>query len=177
MAITRNLDDQENVYMEIDLSDILGSDVVDRDDIKNSIASEIIDDILERADAAKIHGKKTYSDEYADSLEFDAYGKSKSHVDLKLTGGMHNALTYLGSEGNRIRIGWDEGSFEGEKAHGHITGAGGRLPVRDFFQISESKVKSIVRSYKDDLVRPKPQSAQDILDAIFTLGGIIGRRS
>jgi hypothetical protein len=84
-----------------------------------------------------------YSDDYVKSNNFILAGKSKSHVDLRLFGDMMTALSSKVVDG-KVIIGMDNAT-DRAKAHGHITGAQGRLPVRDFLGVSPAEVGEIMR--------------------------------
>lgn len=167
-AITRKLGPKsgDNVRIEIDLTELFGDELLDRQSVRQSLAQEVIDAIVKKAE--NFGGK--YSDEYSESAEFRAFGKSKSDVNLTLSGQMLSALDVISDNRDKIVIGWEQGSEDGKKAHGNITGKNGQVKTkRDFFKLTESELKAIARQYRDDLTgeeRPEGRTVQDILDAI-----------
>ena len=66
-----------------------------------------------------------YTDEYKASLDFKNMGKS-SNVNLELSGDMLAELKILQIKGNRIRIGYENGTDENAKADGNIRGTYGK---------------------------------------------------
>lgn len=167
-AITRKLGPKsgDNVRLEIDLRELFGSELVDRQSVRQALAQDIIDAIVKKAES--FGGR--YSNEYSKSAEFIAFGKSKNDVNLTLSGQMLAALDVLKDTRDKIVIGWDEGSEDGKKAHGNITGRNGAVKTkRDFFKLTESELKAIAKQYADDMSgddRTERRTAQDILDAI-----------
>jgi hypothetical protein len=86
-----------------------------------------------------------YSEDYIDSLEFRIARKSPSQVNLRLSGEMMTDLEVLDidSQKGRIVVGYKSGESQ-DKAHGHITGANGKLPVRDFMGVSKEEIATIL---------------------------------
>jgi hypothetical protein len=86
-----------------------------------------------------------YSEEYIKSLEFAIARKSPSQVNLRLTNEMLTDVEVIDVDPARgtITVGITDASSQA-KAHGHITGAGGRLPVRDFLGVSQSEFATIL---------------------------------
>jgi len=72
--------------------------------LKEHIAQEIIDKILERTEKGKsLSGAKfkKYSKSYINSTEFKKYGKNPNKVDLELKGDMAENLDLLSIIGNK----------------------------------------------------------------------------
>lgn len=132
---------------------------------------EIIRTIRARTEAGKdkngapFHG---YSQEYKDSLEFRIAGKSESHVNLRLTGEMMSGMEVLWANpaSGSVAIGFRDSTDRG-KAHGHITGANGKLPVRDFLGISSDELASILSKVPDPdkLVRAQAIAAKQLAES------------
>jgi hypothetical protein len=91
-----------------------------------------------------------YSEEYIKSLEFAIARKSPSQVNLRLTNEMLTDVEVIevDSSSGTITVGITDPSSQA-KAHGHITGAGGRLPVRDFMGISQKEFAAILSKVPD----------------------------
>ncbi len=129
---------------------------------------EIIRTIRARTEAGKdkngsaFHG---YSQEYKDSLEFRIAGKSESHVNLRLSGEMMSGMEVLWANpsSGSVAIGFRDTGDRG-KAHGHITGANGKLPVRDFLGISSEELATILSKVPDPdkLVRAQAIAAKEL---------------
>ncbi len=151
---------KNNVHQKINLKEEFGVDLRGMDSLKEAIGGAIIERIRARTEAGNgmsfsdsgrgtpVKLKSPYSKEYADSLDFKAFGKSRGKVNMTLTGDMLGLMDVVKIEGNTIKIGWADTS-ESAKAHGHSTGAKGRLPVRPFFGVSKSELKEIKKEFGD----------------------------
>lgn len=89
-----------------------------------------------------------YSKEYIKSLDFKNAGKSAGRVDLQLTGDMLAAIKLISHQNGKMIIGFDNGTFENDKAEGNILGSYGKSPnpskARDFLGIEEIKLRELV---------------------------------
>ena len=125
-----------------------------------AIGIEMIDAIIERTKAGKDKNNKSfkgaagrYSKGYIASLDFKLAGKSKSPVNLTLSGEMLNALTVLDTTDGEITIGIPENDdFNNKKAEGNITGSYGKpkgdsSKARDFMGMSKKGIKDITSKY------------------------------
>jgi len=148
--LTRN--EEGNKYeLEVDLGEIFGADLSDRPALKEAIAQQIIDRIVERTESGidrHNRGFKSYSGQYVESDEFQAFGKREGQVNLTLTGNMLGLLDVKEISGNKIVIGWDEPE-EAEKAHGHISGNVGKK--RDFLGLPVSEIEKIREEFKSEI--------------------------
>ena len=111
------------------------------------IAQEIIDYIVDRTlQGVDKKGKefKPLSPEYkAKNKALGAGGKA----DLKLSGDMLGALDLISDKSGQLLIGFENGTEENDKADGHITGNVG--VKRDFFGITQKKVKEIIKELEE----------------------------
>lgn len=119
------------------------------------LADLIIEHIVDRTDRGiDKDGKKfpKYSKNYTKSLDFRNAGKSASKVDLQLSGDMLAALDVLNHDKGKIRIGFENGSEENDKAEGNILGSYGGDPnpskARDFLGLKPSKLKELIAYVK-----------------------------
>lgn len=172
----RSIADQTNVTLELDLEAIFGVAVPNSARLREAIGQEVIDLIRERTqkDEKSWTGTpfKKYSDEYADSIEFKAYDKSKSEPNLTQTGDMLGLMTVLDSDSpGKVTIGWND-TLQSEKAHGHITGNVG--VKRDFFGLTSSDVSRIREKFQDE-VPTAPES--DVNSSERTQNFLEGRSS
>lgn len=124
------------------------------DDARDQLADDIIETIRRRTEKGMDkNGKRFpgYSDEYAASLDFKVAGKSKSKVDLTLSGDMLAALTVLDSRPGKITIGFESGTEENARADGNIRGTYGGSPkpskARDFLGLPPSELERLLRFY------------------------------
>ena len=118
---------------------------------RKKVADLVIDHIIERTQKGyDKDGDKfpPYSEEYTKSLDFRIAGKSKSRVDLTLSGDMLASLELLDSNRGKIRIGFERGSEENARADGNIRGSYGGSPnpkrARDFLGIEPDVFDSII---------------------------------
>ena len=154
-----------------------------RDELKQAIGQEIIDRIIRRTESGKAIGgkkdlKKPYSESYAESLDFKAFGKSKNKVNMKLTGDMLGSMDVTEIKGNKITIGF-EGDEENAKAFNH--NFGDTVPKRPFFGLNKNELTDIKRTFKSELKEAlKEQRSGDdnlLLGLIEKLGGDDGSES
>jgi len=130
------------------------------DDLKPAQRAELADLIIEHiVDRTQRgldkEGKRFpgYSKEYIKSLDFKNAGKSKSKVDLQLSGDMLAALTLLTEKKGLLKIGFERGAEENDRAEGNILGSYGREPdpskARDFLGIQKSKLTELIAYVKE----------------------------
>jgi hypothetical protein len=124
------------------------------DDQRAQLADDIIETIRRRTERGIDRtGSKfpKYSADYAESLDFKVAGKSKSQVNLTLSGDMLAALAVLDSKPGRITIGFEKGSDENARADGNIRGSYGGSPnsskARDFLGIPPGELQRLLRFY------------------------------
>jgi hypothetical protein len=160
----------------IDLDELFGTAFPNSSRLRQAVGQEILDIIKEKTESGiSWDGKpfKHYSDVYAESLEFEAAGKSKGDPNLTLSGDMLGLMDVIEEDKATITIGWSDGS-EAEKAHGHISGNVG--VKRDFFGLSEKDVKR-VRTIFEDTVREATAETGPARESVSRLGDIIEGRS
>jgi phage gpG-like protein len=153
MASEPYLKNKNRVYQKFNLKDMFGIDLGKFPEIKEAIGQAIIEKIIKRTtENVGIDGNKfeKYDDKYAESLAFKAAGKRKGNVNLKLTGDMLDLMDIIDVSKNTITIGWDD-ELQNNKAHGHNTGAKGRIPVRPFFGLNAKEQKEIARMFKAEV--------------------------
>lgn len=130
-------------------------------DLKPAQRTELADLIIEHIYDRTVrgldkNGKKFpgYSKEYIQSLDFKVAGKSKSNVDLKLSGDTLAAIKLLSHSTGQLRIGFTPGTPENAKAEGNILGTYGQSsPIpgkkRDFLGIEPSKLRQLIEAVDD----------------------------
>ena len=120
--------------------------------VRIEIANDVIDFILKRTERGldKDNKKfKKYSDTYAASQDFAIAGKSKSHVDLQLTGDMLTALEILDTSiSGFITIGYKQGE-ENDKAAWQRNNLQKSHPKRDFIGITTADLAKIILPYQN----------------------------
>ena len=171
---------ETEISQTINLKEIFGKDFSKvPNNFKQALGQAFIDQIVERTKSGKglnpvtgrnIKLRSPYSKEYANSLEFDAAGKSRNNVNLTLSGDMLRSIDVLDVKANTIKIGIDD-TEEAAKAHGHQTGKNGEVPrmKRPFFGLSASDLKSVVNEVKPDvnkIFREKGAARNKLLDAL-----------
>lgn len=159
--------DQDEVSVELDLESIFG-DSVKSSTTRRLIGEALIEKIISRAESGKgvntssgreVKLKSPYSKEYADSLEFKAYGKKKDDVNMKLTGSMLASIDVINDNSKKIKIGI--GNEDAPKAYNHQTGD--TVPKRPFFGVTKGDIKEILSEFADQ-VDIKPTTAADIFE-------------
>jgi len=129
----------------------------DLDEIqRRAVAQEVIDHIVKRSKAGKDRFGKSfpgYSKSYTESKDFEIAGKSKSRVNLTLSGELLDSLKLLEQRKGQITIGYDAGDTElNAKAEGNIKGTYGnptplRGKKRDYLGIQRSELVDIQNQY------------------------------
>lgn len=154
--------------LEVSLVDAFGVPIEDVA-LREAIGQKIIDKIRDNAENAKFinppSGKnQNYSDSYAESDAFKAYGKSKGDVNMTQTGDMLGLMDIISQSPDKIVIGWRD-SLQAQKAHGHVTGSVG--VTRNFLGLSGSDMDAIKNEFLSDIPSgPGGSGANDIMDAI-----------
>ena len=77
---------------------------------REAIGQEIVDYIVERTLSGKDKNNRKfapYSKEYKESLDFKIAGKSKTKVNLRLSGDMLSSLKVLNHRSGSITVGYD----------------------------------------------------------------------
>ena len=116
---------------------------------------QVIDRIGERTQSGiDKNGKQFafYSRDYANSLIFKIYGKSKSNPNLTLTGEMLSSMIHKANK--RIITIEMIGENNKAKAQGHVSGRLGRskrIVKRDFLGLPKSEEDAIFKSVLDNL--------------------------
>ena len=92
-----------------------------------------------------------YSKIYMESLDFKVAGKSKSPVNLTLSGDMLIAMDLLSHKPGKITIGFERGSEENDRAEGNILGSYGGDPnprkARNFLGIANEDLEDLLAPY------------------------------
>lgn len=124
------------------------------DDERAALADDILETIRRRTERGidKTGARfPRYSESYVKSLDFKIAGKSKSKIDLTLSGDMLAALEVLDSRPGAITIGFENGSSENARADGNIRGSYGGSPnsskARDFLGIPPGELARLLRFY------------------------------
>lgn len=161
LKLTKN-----EVSQTIDLKELFGKNFTGSTALKNAIAQDAIDMIIERTKSGKsVYGgnlKSPYSEAYADSLEFKSFGKSKTQVNMTLTGNMLGTMDVLDDSGNKIKIGWNDGE-ESAKSYNH--NVGDTVPKRPFFGLNSSDLNRLRDKYKD-VVKNENEGLQSEFDQV-----------
>lgn len=118
---------------------------------RNELADLVIEHIVDRTQRGlDKDGRrfKPYSESYVKSLDFRNAGKSRSRVDLQLSGDMLAAIEALSVRPGKITIGFENGTEENAKAEGNRLGSYGGDPdpkkARDFLGIQRKKLLELI---------------------------------
>jgi len=140
---------QGEISQTIDLSDYIG-DLADDPSIREAIAQDIIDHIVDRAKNGKSinnQNLKKYDKDYVSSTTFKAYDKSPGEINMTLTGQMLDSVGVIESFGPMIKIGIDDPD-QAPKAYNHQVGD--TLPKREWFGVRDKEIEEIVASYIEE---------------------------
>lgn len=167
----------ERIEQEIDLEQLFGVDLSENEALKSAVGQVLIDRMLARVEGGVGYGgtklKSPYSKKYAETLEFKAAGKSRSDVNMTLTGDMLAAVNTR-SEGNKVVL-YVEGG-EVPKAYNHIKGD--TVPKRNWFGFTKDELKDLRREFAPKVRKAKAQDdagggdtllnevTQDLLDSL-----------
>ena len=159
---------EDLVAQEFNLQELLNVDLENDPLLAAEIGQDIAQYIRNRSAENKGIGGKAlrspYSKEYAASLEFKVAGKSRTDVNMRLTGDMLESIETLDFDGSVLTVG-----IEGEqapKAHGHMTGKNGQAPKmkREFFGITKKEFEEIVSNYSDRIDALRQQTGPDLFE-------------
>lgn len=177
MIPKRNLS-EDKVSLEIDLEKLFGNKVTDPV-IRRQIAEDLIEKIEKRTNSGigvngtgkEVELKSPYSEMYANSDEFKAFGKKKNKVNMKLTGSMMASLNMVNENSKYIEIGID--NEEAPKAYNHMVGD--TLPKRPFLGLTSKDLDSVKEKYKKEV---GPTTVADIFEGknLARLINIVGNR-
>jgi phage gpG-like protein len=168
MAVSGMNESEEEVSQTLDLKKLTGKDLSSNESLMNEIGQAVIDYTLKRASETLGQGRKAlhspYSEEYADSLDFKAAGKSKGKVNMKLSGDMLSTVDLLSVDSSKIKIGINDPD-QAPKAYGHQSGFAGHptikgVPARKFLGITNQEFKEFIlpkfKDYLQDIEPEKP---------------------
>jgi len=106
---------------------------------------------------------KSYSTEYADSLEFKIAGKSKSRPNLQLTGEMLRELDEINSGEGFITLGYDKGSEQNDKAA--WTAASDNGVSREFLGVNSKDLSNMVSTIQAEEAEFVRVEGDDVVQA------------
>lgn len=156
--------DIEEVSQTIDLEELTGIDLSGHRDLRESIGQAMLDRISERtANMIDINGKgfkAPYSEEYQDTLEFKAAGKSPGRINLYLTGDMLGTMQVDASTDSLVKIA--VAKDQAPKAYNHCVGE--TVPRRNFFGVTKRDVTKILADFADDIDAVRSDERQQDAD-------------
>lgn len=182
MAVVKEFKgDQDDVHIKVDLDELFDGKFPDNEALKQRVGQAIVDRIIERTEDGLDKNNKglkaPYSSGYADSLEFKAFGKSKSKVNMTLRGDMLGLLDVTEVGESSVTIGWDD-TTQSNKAHNHVNGV--TVPKRDFLGLSDSDREAIKQEFRseiekiNDVVKEPSMFDSLLLSEIAKLAGELG---
>lgn len=152
---------KSEISQTFDLEEMFGADISDNERLKEEIGQEIIDIIKNRTLESNkdIWGVKfeNYSSEYVSSDTFEDFDKSRSDINMQLTGKMLESLE-VEIKNNEIRLFLDDSS-QIPKAFNHQTGD--RLKQRAWFGLSEDGMDKLVGIFQDEIDSLKSEEGTD----------------
>jgi hypothetical protein len=163
----------DKVSQTINLNEVVGADISGDEKLVSKMGQAIIDYMDTRVEDGLGYGRKKlkspYSKAYSESLNFVAAGKTKNHVNMRLSGDMMASIDILDTSGAEITLGI-EGS-EAPKAFNHQTGD--TVPKREFFGVTKEEIKKyIVSEFKDEINAKKVTSNKEQQKLISGIRGI-----
>lgn len=163
----------EKLSQTINLNEVIGSDISGDEKLVSKIGQAIIDYMDTRVEDGLGLGRKKlkspYSKDYSESLNFKAAGKSKGHVNMRLSGDMMASVDILETIGSKVTIGIE--GDQAPKAFNHQTGD--TLPKREFFGVTKDEIKKyILDEFKDEIKAKKVSSNEAIDNAVRGFRGI-----
>lgn len=171
---------QEEIKQELDMGKILKADFSGSPGLLIEMSQFLVDKIVERTlDRKDVRGapfngfigdkdskaKGKYSADYVNSLEFQAFNKSQSIVNLQLTGLMLSSIDVTNVSGNMIEI--SIVPDQTPKAFNHQTGD--TVPHRPFFGVTNREISQLKREFKEDLdqLGAQTEATQTLNDSLF----------
>lgn len=150
MSIRATKKSKDESYLDIDLEDLFGGSVPDNSSFRQSVGQEIIDTIVNRTKDSKFlsPAKQSYDPDYVETIEFKAFGKSPSEVNLTQSGDMLGLMDIIEEQASSIRIGWNDRT-EQAKATNHNFGV--TLPKHEFLGLTRDEAKKIRDKFKDQV--------------------------
>ena len=91
-----------------------------------------------------------YTKEYVESLDFRNANKSKSRINLKLSGDMIAAHDLLSHKKGSVLLGYENGTEENARAEGNRTGSYGKSSpdaskARDFMGLTSDEIEIVLK--------------------------------
>lgn len=173
---------ESSVSLEIDLEKMFGKKIADPG-LRRNIAESLIDIILKRTESgygvagngAEVKLKSPYSKMYTESAEFMAFDKSKTHVNMKLTGSMLASVDLIKDRANVIEIGID--NEDAAKAYNHLVGD--TVPRRPWLGLTSSDIEEVKAEYKSEIKKDEPVTVKDIFTQsnLSRLANIVSNRN
>lgn len=151
---------KNNVEQTIDLKEEFGIDFSGSPQLRELLGQAIIEKIRDRTSEGRgmnfgkggrgspLKLKSPYSKEYADSLEFKAAGKSRTNINMSLSGDMMGLMDIKRQKSNSVTIGWND-NVENNKAFNHIVGD--TVPSRPFFGVNKKELGEIKKEFSSEL--------------------------
>jgi hypothetical protein len=140
---------------------------------RDALANNIIDYIKERTEKSKdIDGNRFagYSESYSNSLDFKNAGKSKGHVDLRLTEEMMESIEILDSGTGYITIGFQADTPANDKGVWNQRSDNG--PSRMFLGVNDKDLERLIA--KTEVEYPTTSIAVGIVGNLLKRFGING---
>lgn len=149
-------DSDHSVELTIDLNELFGAEVDQA--LAEVVGTEIRDQIVafaENGRNAKGKSFKKYDEDYIESEEFRAAGKSENDVNMTLYGDMLSQLEIIRNEQGVITLGWED-STQKKKAYAHMTGFKGHPtikngPKREFLVVSQKLLGDVKDRFIDEV--------------------------
>lgn len=142
---------------------------------REAIAQDIIDFIVDRTKKGKDKRNQEFTGEYsagyAKSIDFKNAGKSRSNINLTLSGDMLGNMEVIKNVKGKLEIGYTASNEAAGRAEGNILGTYGNkkqvAPKRDFLGITKNDLeKKILSKYPIEDIEEKRKRTEKVLKAI-----------
>lgn len=182
LILPKYTETKEEIKQVIDLNKVLRTDLSGEPGLVIEMGQFLIDQIVERTlngrdvrgapfKFNKFRGDKknpangSYSKAYTDSLEFQAFGKSPSLVNMQLTGLMLSSIDLADVSGGSVTILGQPDQVL--KMFNHQTGD--TVPHRPFFGVTNNEINSLKSRFRDDLrtVGANTEATNTLNQALF----------
>lgn len=142
-----------------------------------AIANEIIEHIIDRSKSGYDKDGEPfpkYTKEYIKSKNFQIAGKSKSSVDLELSGEMLNSQELISHKNGSLLIGFDKGNSDlNGKVEGNRIGSYGKEPdsskARDFLGLEDGALEKILKKYPKETEDEKKKTRDTAINIVTSL--------
>jgi len=144
---------------------------------REEFAQQVVDFIKARTDDGKDINNQSfagYSDSYASSLDFRIAGKSKSNVNLRLSGEMMDTVDLISHTAGTIFLGFQSGTDANDKAAWAAASDNG--PSRKFLGLDDASLNRLVSQFETSAGIDARRQGSQAESSGFSAAAILSRR-